>query len=169
MSTTRQWDFKIKCFERQCTVFPRLFKRSKHGSRYRGQNYIGPEWPEGKQKFLRVSGRFELLGVNWTTQRRKHKRKHKSAILLLALGLQPWHRRCRPWCLLGLEVITWGMGSKEIDCWSRCFLIQAISSSTGPHLAMKQTVQNKKGRDGGGVLGHRDTLARIDRFTWWTD
>ena len=55
------------------------------------------------------------------------------------------------------------MGSKEIDCWSRCFLIHAISSSTGPHLAMKQTVENKKGRDGGGggigALGNRATLA----------
>ena len=36
VSTTRQWDFKIQCFGRQCTVFSRLFKRSKHGSSYRG-------------------------------------------------------------------------------------------------------------------------------------
>lgn len=30
--------------------------------------------------------------------------------------------------------ITWGMGTREMDCWSRCFLMHANSSSTGPHL-----------------------------------
>ena len=61
-STTRQWEIQKQRFGRQYTVFfSRLFKHSKQGSSYRGWIYM--ERSEGKQKLLRVSGRFELKGV----------------------------------------------------------------------------------------------------------
>ena len=60
-STTRQWEIQKQRFGRQYTVFfSRLFKHSKQGSSYRGWIYM--ERSEGKQKLLRVSGRFELPG-----------------------------------------------------------------------------------------------------------
>ena len=55
-------DFSTPCFFLFCFVFSQLFTRLKRSSSFRGK--MIQKWSEGKQKLLRVSGRFELSGVN---------------------------------------------------------------------------------------------------------
>ena len=64
--TTRQWEIQNSLFWTPADWFFPDFLRAllKHGSSYRGSNFIEMIW--GETKLLRVSGRFELSRVRVT-------------------------------------------------------------------------------------------------------
>ena len=63
MATTRQWEIQNQRFGRRYTVFFADFLSAQKMVRVIAGKIIW-KWSEGQQKFLLVSGRFELSGVS---------------------------------------------------------------------------------------------------------
>ena len=65
MRTTRQWEIQNSKFWRHSTLFSADFLRAQNMV-WVIEGKISHKWSEGKQKLLRVSGRFELSRVQVT-------------------------------------------------------------------------------------------------------